>query len=85
LISGPYIENGRWIVEMQRKTTNAFEFLKDKLRDGGKNAGVGELIAKSIQKNLKLLVNGEISDFYLENNDFAVFLTDFVYGKSFWI
>jgi hypothetical protein len=59
--------------------------LKDKLRDGGKNAGVGELIAKSIQKNLKLLVNGEISDFYLENNDFAVFLTDFVYGKSFWI
>ena len=85
LISGPYIENGRWIVEMQRKTTNAFEFLKDKLRDGGKNAGVGELIAKSIEKNLKLLVNGEISDFYLENNDFAVFLTDFVYGKSFWI
>ena len=51
VISGPYIEDGRWIVMVPRKTTDAAVLLKDKLADGGKNAGVAELIAKSIQKN----------------------------------
>ena len=40
--------------------------LKEKLADGGKNAGVAELIAKSIQKNLKVLVNGEMLEVYRE-------------------
>ena len=65
VISGPYIEDGRWMVEVPRKTTDAVVLLKDKLADGGKNAGVAELIAKSIQKNLKVLVNTEISSTYL--------------------
>jgi tRNA nucleotidyltransferase (CCA-adding enzyme) len=85
VISGPYIEDGRWIVEVPRKTTDAADLLKEKLADGGKNAGVAELIAKSIQKNLKILVNGEISEVYEESDDFAVFLTDFLFRKSFWI
>ena len=84
-ISGPYIEDGRWIVEVPRKTTEAVELLKEKLADGGKNAGVAELIAKSIQKNLKILTNGEISEVYEEYDDFAVFLTHFLLGKSFWM
>ena len=78
VISGPYIEDGRWIVEVPRKTTDAAALLKEKLADGGKNAGVAELIAKSIRKNLKVLVNGEIIEIYIENGDFAEFLTDFL-------
>ena len=85
MISGPYIEDGRWIVEVPRKTTDAVELLKEKLADGGKNAGVAELIAKSIQKNLKILINGEISKVYEEDDDFAVFLTHFLLGKAFWM
>jgi hypothetical protein len=47
--------------------------------------GVAELIAKSIQKNLKVLVNGEVLEVYSVNSDFAVFLTDFLLGNPFWL
>ena len=85
MISGPYIEDGRWIVELPRKTTDAAALLKEKLADGGKNAGVADLIAKAIQKNLKVLVNSEVLEVYEENEDFAEFLTDFLLGKPFWL
>ncbi len=85
VISGPYIEDGRWIIEVPRKTTDAVALLKEKLADGGKTAGVAELIAKSILKNHKILVNGEITELYVENGDFAEFLTDFLSGKPFWL
>ena len=83
VVSGPYIEDGRWIVELPRKTTDAAEMLKEKLADGGKNAGVADLIAKAIQKNLKILVNTEVVEIY--EGDFAEFLTAFLIGKPFWL
>jgi tRNA nucleotidyltransferase (CCA-adding enzyme) len=85
VISGPYIEDGRWIVIVPRKTSDVIALLKEKLADGGKTAGVAELIAKSIRKNLKLLVNSEISEVYVENGDFAECLTDFLSGTPFWL
>ena len=85
VISGPYIEDGRWIVELPRKTTDAKELMKEKLVDGGKNAGVADLIAKVIGKNLKVLLNTEVVEVYEENGDFAEFLTDFLIGKPFWL
>ncbi len=85
VISGPFIEDGRWIVMVPRKTTDAAVLLMEKLADGGKNAGVADLIAESIQKNLQVLVNNEISHVYEENTDFAEFLTDFLSGKPFWL
>jgi tRNA nucleotidyltransferase (CCA-adding enzyme) len=85
VVSGPYIEDGRWIIEVPRKTTDAVALLKEKLADGGKTAGVAELIAQSIRKNHKILVNDEITELYVENDDFAEFLTDFLSGKPFWL
>jgi tRNA nucleotidyltransferase (CCA-adding enzyme) len=85
VISGPYIEDGRWIAELPRKTTDAQVLLKEKLADGGKNAGVADLIAKTMQKNLKVLVNDEVLEIYEKNKDFAAFLTDFLLGKPFWL
>jgi tRNA nucleotidyltransferase (CCA-adding enzyme) len=85
VISGPYVEDGRWMVELSRKTTDAVELLKERLADGGKNAGVADLIAKVIQKNLKVIVNSEVLEVYSGNGDFAEFLTDFLFGKPFWL
>ncbi len=85
VISGPYIEDGRWVVMVPRKTTDVAVLLKEKLSDGGKNAGVAEMVAESISKKVKIIVNSEIGEVYAENVDFAVFLTDFVFGKPFWI
>ncbi len=60
VISGPYIEDGRWIVELPRKTTDAVVLLKEKLADGGKNIGIADLIAKTFKKNLEVFVNREV-------------------------
>jgi hypothetical protein len=85
VISGPYIEDGRWMVELPRKTADAAVLLRDKLADGGKNAGVADLIAKAFQEKLKVLVKGEVLEVYGENGDFAEFLTGFLLGKPFWL
>ena len=39
VISGPYIEDGRWIVEVPRKTTDAVALLKEKLARWRQNCG----------------------------------------------
>jgi tRNA nucleotidyltransferase (CCA-adding enzyme) len=85
VVSGPYIENGRWIVELPRKNTDAATFLKEKVTNGGKNSGVADLIALSIKEEFKVLVNSEVVEFYNENKEFYVFLTDFLAGKPFWL
>jgi tRNA nucleotidyltransferase (CCA-adding enzyme) len=85
VISGPYIEDGRWMVVLPRKATDAAVLLKEKLEDGGKNAGVANLITKAIQKNFKVIVNSKVLEFYEGNEDFAEFLTEFLLGKPFWL
>jgi tRNA nucleotidyltransferase (CCA-adding enzyme) len=85
VISGPYVEEGRWIVLVPRKATDAVALLKERLTDGGKSAGVAELIVKSIQKEFTVLVGADIAKVYFENEEFAVFLTEFLLGKPFWL
>ena len=85
VVSGPYVEEGRWIVIMQRKATDAIALLRGKLANGGKGTGIANLIAQSIQKDLKVTVNGEIASLYGENAEFAVFLSTFISGKPFWL
>ncbi len=85
VISGPYIEDGRWMVELPRKTPDAAALLREKLADGGKNAGVADLIAEAIKENLRVLVNGEVVEVYEGNADFTVFLSGFLSGKPFWL
>ena len=85
VVSGPYIENGRWAVELKRKHTDIAEFLFEKLKSGGKDSGVAELVSKAFQEKLEILVNAEAIDAYQSNNEFLEFLTDFLSGKPFWL
>ena len=84
VLSGPYIEQGRWVVELPRKCIDAAALLKEKLSDGGKNA-VAELVADAIKTDLKVLLDNEVLRLYTEHSDFAVFLTQFMAGKPFWL
>jgi tRNA nucleotidyltransferase (CCA-adding enzyme) len=85
VLSGPYIEDDRWVVELPRKSTTAAILFRQKLIDGGKNSGIAQLVAKTLQFELKVLAGGEILKVYVENADFAVFLTKFILGKPFWL
>jgi tRNA nucleotidyltransferase (CCA-adding enzyme) len=85
VVSGPYIEDGRWVVELQRRFTDAVEFLREKLKEGGRNVGVAELVSQALKEKFRILVNSEVSEVYMRNRDFAEFLTDFLAGKPFWL
>jgi tRNA nucleotidyltransferase (CCA-adding enzyme) len=85
VVAGPFIDNGRWVVEISRKFTDAAEFLRDKVGSGGRNIGVAELISEALRKDGLVLVGEEITEHYIYNAGFASFLTDFVSGKPFWL
>jgi len=85
VVSGPFVADGRWVVELKRKCTDACELLNARLRDGGRNAGVAEQISQVLKKGFKVLVNEEIADIYAKNSEFAEFLTDFLSGKPKWL
>jgi tRNA nucleotidyltransferase (CCA-adding enzyme) len=84
-VSGPYIEDGRWVVEVRRKYTDAVVLLEDKLGDGGRSTGVAEQISKKLREGFKIFVDDEIIGFYKRNSEFAKFLTEFLSGKPKWL
>jgi tRNA nucleotidyltransferase (CCA-adding enzyme) len=85
-VCGPYVQSGRWVVLVKRKYTDACVLLREKLKDGGKNAGVAEGISFVLKKKgFKVLVNEEAVGIYEKNGDFAVFLTELLLGKPKWL
>jgi tRNA nucleotidyltransferase (CCA-adding enzyme) len=85
VLAGPFIDNGRWVVEIPRKFSDAAKLLAAKVEGGGRNAGVAGIIAKSDSENFLILVGDEITEHYVYNEDFAVFLTAFLSGKPSWL
>lgn len=84
-VSGPYIEDGRWVVELRRKYTDGAVLLNEKLKDGGRSTGVAEKISKVLRKGFRMFVNNEIIEVYKKNKEFARFLTEFLSGKPRWL
>lgn len=85
VISGPYIENGRWVVEVPRKQSDAVKLLEEKLKEGGKNSGVAELICGAFKNGFNVMVKSDVLEVYSSNAEFAEFLTTFLEGKPFWL
>ncbi len=85
VVSGPYIEDSRWTVEISRKCPDAVDLLNGRLKDGGKGSGVAESISRVLRKEFRVLVSEEIADVYEKNKDFARFLTQFLLGRPKWL
>jgi tRNA nucleotidyltransferase (CCA-adding enzyme) len=85
VITGPFIDGGRWVVEVHRKFTDAAVMLKEKMKGGGRDAGVAELLAKEAHKHFLVLVGDQITEHYIYNDTFAEYLTSFLSGKPFWL
>ncbi len=84
-IFGPCIEDGRLMVGIRRKYADAVELFREKLSDGGRGFGVGDLISKSIKEGFEILSNEEILELYSSNPEFAKFLTEYLQGKPCWL
>jgi tRNA nucleotidyltransferase (CCA-adding enzyme) len=85
VVSGPYIEDGRWVVQLKRRFSDVTRLLEEELRDGGRNIGAAEMMAQAFRKKLNILTNGEVSEVYKDSREFAEFLTSFLLGKPFWL
>jgi len=84
-VSGPWIENGRWVVATKRKYTDCTKLLQEKLSDGGVNIGISVGLQEAIKKTGKILLNEEIIPLFKSNREFSVFLTDFLLGVPKWL
>jgi tRNA nucleotidyltransferase (CCA-adding enzyme) len=84
-VSGPYIEDGRWVVEVLRKYTDACDLLRERLKDSGRSAGVAEQISQVLRKGFQIFLNEEVIKIYEKNSEFAKFLTEFLSGKPKWL
>jgi len=84
-VSGPYIEGDRWVVEIKRKHSDVVALLSEKLRDGGRQVGVADLISYVIKKTLKVMVNEQIVKPYLSYPQFAKFVTEYLEAKPRWL
>ena len=85
VIAGPYIEDGRWVVEVRRKQKDAVELLREKLKYGGVDVGVASLISQMLKQGFKIAVNSEVEETYVSNEKFAAFITEFLSGRPFWL
>ncbi len=72
--SGPYIEDGRYMVEIGRKHLNVLSLLKSVELTG---AGLGKNVKKSMEGDYSINRNEEIWD-----EEFSGFLYDYIYKKS---
>ncbi|PVX26139.1 MAG: CCA tRNA nucleotidyltransferase [Candidatus Bathyarchaeum sp.] len=84
-VSGPRIEDGRWVVDVQRTYSDVVKLLNEKLEDGGKRDGVAELVSKAISESGEVLVNDQVLKLYSLHPDFAQFLTKYLEGKPRWL
>ncbi|UCB60927.1 MAG: hypothetical protein JSW72_02390, partial [Candidatus Bathyarchaeota archaeon] len=84
-LSGPRIEDGRWVVDKKRDYTDAVRLLRDRLKTGGRTIGIAELVSQTMAKTSKILVDQQILPTYLRNKNLAEFLTEYLDGKPKWL
>jgi len=83
IISGPRIENARWIVEVERNYSDIKILLKDLLKKMKKQEREG--IRKGISKKCTILNEKEIVELYSKNKEFQQFLTAYLKGKEIFL
>jgi tRNA nucleotidyltransferase (CCA-adding enzyme) len=82
---GPYIEDKRWVVEVERKFKTAKEKIVDSLNkplDILKAKGIPNYIAEAISKGFEVISGEEIEKLLRERKDVGVFFYNYFYRKK---
>ncbi|MDD5148013.1 MAG: CCA tRNA nucleotidyltransferase [Candidatus ainarchaeum sp.] len=79
-LSGPRIEKGRWVLELEREFTSAEEFLKKYMKQ--LSSEETENIRKAIKKRTIILHEKNMLNLYKQNREFSEFLTQYLKGKE---
>ncbi len=84
-ISGPWIEDGRWVVQKKRTVVSARALLSSTLRSGGVNVGVAKLFAQSFKKSVRILENEQVGALVASNLEFAKMIRVYLSGRPAWL
>jgi len=82
-VSGPWVEEGRWWVTVNRKEPEVRGFVSSALHDGGVGIGVSRGIAERVLKGHRVLLGGEIGEFL--DGGLASYLDRFLKGRPGWL
>lgn len=82
-VTGPWVENGKWVVGVKREYTITESLLKNILSDGGFSVGVSRGLVKALISS-RLLVGAEVLRL-CSKKDFPKFLKRFLEGKPQWL
>ena len=85
LVCGPFIEGDRLYVLKRRRWADAAELLRERLKNGGEDAGVARLLAKHIAEGFTLLLDEEVVRLSEGLKGFEEFLADFLLGRPRWL
>jgi hypothetical protein len=84
-VSGPWVEDARWVALKRRTVVSARALLVSTLRSGGADVGVAALLANSFKKNLRILENDSIRPLIASNSEFAKAMRTYLSGRPTWL
>lgn len=79
-LSGPRIEDGRWVIEEEREFTDIEELLAAQLPKLGKTEREG--MRKALKQRARIMEEKDIVALYSKNKGFQQFLTAYLKGKE---
>ncbi len=77
-----YIEEGRWVALIKRDEIDLKTFLKSKFKSRLEMISLGKNLREMLREDFEILFEDEILDKYVENSDFAKFLTELAIVES---
>ncbi|MBN1941505.1 MAG: CCA tRNA nucleotidyltransferase [Candidatus Diapherotrites archaeon] len=80
VLSGPRIEKGKWVAEVEREFVSAEKFLRKYIRKIASDER--ENIRNAIQKHSVILHEKNMLKLYKKNREFAEFFTKYLKGKE---
>ena len=81
-VSGPWIENQRWVVQKSREYTNAEQLLKLALKQGSR-VGMASLFIRAGSQG-KVLNKKSMAPMVGLNSEFSKFIRNFLEGRPVW-
>src|SRR3989344_1302347 len=79
-LSGPRIEKGKWVVEIERKHWKATEYLKEVFKELRKTEKGG--MKKALNKKAKILSDAEVISKYKKDAKFKEWFSSYLKGKE---
>ena len=84
-ISGPWIEEDRWVVLKKRDRTSATALLNSALKSGGRKVGVGSEPARIFKRHVRVISGSAIGQLLNGNPEFGRALRRFLSGRPSWL